>query len=389
MRGLLVSPAGVTILLAFEDDNPQLWVDTQRAWAALAPEVIEDAGARIADGERVTVLSSRSADEITQQWGDIADLTVVNSSDPAVAAERLTVDITLHLLREYAGTAHLLHAAVLGDASSHRALALVAPSGTGKTTAARFLGEHLTYLTDETAVVMPDRSIRPYPKPLSIIEDAHQPKVQYNPADLGLRVVAANDYSFHLHCIVVLNRVKGKKAVPSIEPLPLAEALLTISEQSSGLMITERGLEELAGLLVETGGAVKLTYSEITDALPLILSLLHQDQDQLPESEATFTYLPAANFLVNSDTPDLYQRSEGSTGLVCQDRYLVAQGNSLSEVSIYAWDCWEMLAQPLPKTEIHARLQELYGPIPERGFEESLLQLERAGLLLPVMASQL
>lgn len=389
MRGLLVRPAGVTILLAFEDDNPQLWVDTQRAWAALAPEVIEHAGARIADGERVTVLSSRPADEITQQWGDIADLTVVNSSEPAVAAERLAVDLTLHLLREYAGTAHLLHAAVLGDASSHRALALVAPSGTGKTTAARFLGEHITYLTDETAVVMPDRSIRPYPKPLSIIEDAQQPKVQHNPADFGLRVIAADDYSFHLHRIVVLNRVKGKKVVPSIEPLPLAEALLTISEQSSGLMITERGLEVLAGLLVETGGAVKLTYSEITDALPLILSLLHQDQDQLPESEVGFTYLPAANFLVNSDTPDLYQRSEGSTGLVCQDRYLVAQGNSISEVSIYAWDCWEMLAQPLPKTEIHARLQELYGPIPERGFEESLLQLEQAGLLLPVVASPL
>ena len=74
------------------------------------------------DGERVTVLSSRPADEITQQWGDIANLTVVNSSEPAGAAERLTVDVTLHLLREYAGTAHLLHAAVVGDASSHRAM---------------------------------------------------------------------------------------------------------------------------------------------------------------------------------------------------------------------------------------------------------------------------
>ena len=40
MRGLLVSPAGLTVLLAFEDDNPQLWVDTQRAWAALCVNYI-------------------------------------------------------------------------------------------------------------------------------------------------------------------------------------------------------------------------------------------------------------------------------------------------------------------------------------------------------------
>lgn len=389
MRGLLVRPAGVKVLLAFEDDNPQLWADAQKAWAALTPEVFEDASAMIPDYERVTVLSRRPAHEVAQRWQDISDLTVVDSSDPANAAERLTVDVTMHLLQEYAGTAHLLHAAILGDASSHRAIALVAPSGTGKTTAARFLGRHFTYLTDETAVVMPDRSIRPYPKPLSIIEEAQHPKVQYNPADLGLRVVVAGDYSFHLNRIVVLNRVKDQKVAPSIEPLPLADALLTISEQSSGLMMTERGLEALAGLLVETGGAVELTYSEISETLPLIQSLLKQNENQLKPQETDLTYLPAADFLVNSDTPDFYQRSQGSTGLASQDRYLVAQGNALSEVSIYAWDCWEMLSQPLPKEEIHARLQELYGPIPERGFEESLLQLEQAGLLLPVPVSPL
>lgn len=389
MRGLLLRPAGVQILLAFEDDSPQLWADAQRAWAALAPEVVEDAGALLSDCKRVTVLSRRPADEVTKQWGNIEGLTVVDSSDPAHAAERLTVDVTLHLLQEHAGTAHLLHAAVLGDASNHRALALVAPSGTGKTTAARFLGQHLTYLTDETAVVMPDRSVRPYPKPLSIIEDIQHPKVQHNPADLGLQALASDDYSFHLSRVVILNRVKDQTVMPSIEPLPLVDALLTISEQSSGLMATERGLEGLAGLLIKTGGAVKLTYSEITDVLPLIQGLLQQEENQLSQQEVDFTYRPAAIFLVNSDRADLYQRSQGSTGLACQDRYLVAQSDFLSEVSIYAWDCWEMLDHPLPKTEIYARLQELYGPIPERGFEESLLQLEQAGLLRPVAGSQL
>lgn len=390
MRGLLVRPAGVKVLLAFEDDNPQLWADAQKAWAALTPEVFEDASAMIPDYERVTVLSRRPAHEVAQRWQDISDLTVVDSSDPANAAERLTVDVTMHLLQEYAGTAHLLHAAILGDASSHRAIALVAPSGTGKTTAARFLGRHFTYLTDETAVVMPDRSIRPYPKPLSIIEEAQHPKVQYNPADLGLRVVTADDESFYLNRVVILNRLKDQTTTdPVIETLPIVDALLAISEQSSGLMVTERGLEGLADLLVETGGAVELTYSEISETLPLIQSLLKQNENQLKPQETDVTYLPAADFLVNSDTPNLYQRSQGSTGLASQDRYLVAQGNALSEVSIYAWDCWEMLSQPLPKEEIHARLQELYGPIPERGFEESLLQLEQAGLLLPVPVSPL
>ena len=54
-----------------------------------------------------------------------------------------------------------LHAAGLTD-DRGRVLALVAASGTGKTTAARILGRHLGYLSDETISVGAELEVLPY-----------------------------------------------------------------------------------------------------------------------------------------------------------------------------------------------------------------------------------
>ena len=51
----------------------------------------------------------------------------------------------------------------------------MAASGTGKTTAARTLGRHLGYLTDETVSVGPDLDVLPYQKPLSVVVDPDVP----------------------------------------------------------------------------------------------------------------------------------------------------------------------------------------------------------------------
>ena len=57
-----------------------------------------------------------------------------------------------------------LHAAGLADRDG-RALALVAASGTGKTTAARTLGGTLGYLSDETVSSAADSTSFPTPSP--------------------------------------------------------------------------------------------------------------------------------------------------------------------------------------------------------------------------------
>ena len=83
----------------------------------------------------------------------------------------------------------MLHSAVIGDPESKRALALVGVSGSGKTTASRFLGSKLAYLTDETAIISDEGFVTPYPKPLSVIVDPNAPKEQQNPVEAGLNVV--------------------------------------------------------------------------------------------------------------------------------------------------------------------------------------------------------
>ncbi|MGL1701453.1 hypothetical protein ACSTH3_00245, partial [Vibrio parahaemolyticus] len=47
-------------------------------------------------------------------------------------------------------------------------LALVGPSGAGKTTAVRVLGGHFAYVSDETIGIARDLTVADYRKPLSI-----------------------------------------------------------------------------------------------------------------------------------------------------------------------------------------------------------------------------
>lgn len=387
MRGLIVRPAGVPVLIVFEDDSPQLWEETVRAWGALEPECMEDAGGQVADFERVTVVSRRSFEQVAADFPQVADFTVVNSLDAALAAERLTVEVTMHLLRALVGSSYLLHAAVLGDAQSRGAFALVARSGAGKTTAARFLGQHFTYLTDETAVVGTDFSVRPYAKPLSVIEDESRPKVQHNPVSLGLQVAAPRDASYTLKRLMILNRVKGQQGKPVMEPVPLASALLEVVEQSSGMKLLERGLESMALLLNGVGGAVRLTYSEITDVLPLVRDLMQRAYSGQGGSE-DFTYVAAEPVAALSEFSGSYARADDSEGIRVGNRCLISAGERISEVSMYAWDCWQSLAQPLGEEQLYRTMQGLYGEIPLQDFKASLGQLKEVGLLRQLGASQ-
>ena len=68
-------------------------------------------------------------------------------------------------------------------------LALVGPSGTGKTTATRLLATRLGYVSDETVSIDPDGTVAPHPKPLSVVARptaGRGDKQQLSPDDLGL-----------------------------------------------------------------------------------------------------------------------------------------------------------------------------------------------------------
>ena len=85
--------------------------------------------------------------------------------------------LTIASIRRRSGSCVMLHAAGLAT-DDGGTVALVAGSGTGKTTAGRLLGRSLGYVSDETVTVEHDLTVRPYPKPLSIVTDPTVPTRQ-------------------------------------------------------------------------------------------------------------------------------------------------------------------------------------------------------------------
>lgn len=202
--------------------------------------------------------SARATDEGVEPFS-------VTDPDPYAVSR----GITLASIRRRRGSAVMLHAAGLSHGS--RAIALVGPSGTGKSTAARALGQHFGYLTDETFTVEADDRVSPYPKPVSMITDPSQPwaKVEASPAELGLREASEPAY---VHAVVVLERDPAH-ATPELVPLSVVDAVLAVIKESSSQPLLERPLDRLARLVSSAGGPYLLRYSEIGQCAGLLREL--------------------------------------------------------------------------------------------------------------------
>lgn len=184
-------------------------------------------------------------------------------------------NLTVASIRRRAGTCVMLHAAGLaGDTGG--TVALVAGSGTGKTTAARLLGQHLGYVSDETITIEHDLSVRTYPKPLSILPDPTVPgtKHERSPDDLGLLRPPA---SLRLAAVAVLDR-RDDVTAPRLEPIGLAEAMNDVLPQTSALPSLDRPLDRLARALAQGHGPYRLVYSHIEDCLDIVTELAHVGQ---------------------------------------------------------------------------------------------------------------
>ncbi|MDY6051301.1 MAG: hypothetical protein SPI83_02680 [Rothia sp. (in: high G+C Gram-positive bacteria)] len=390
MRGLLLHPADVPVLVVFEDASDWLWEETLRAWGSLAPQVIDSVTDADTEGLRLVVLTQRPGTETVAAYPKSLEVTTIDSSDEKRAAERLTVQVTMHLLKAHAGKKHLLHAAALGNPESKQAVGLVAASGTGKTTAARKLGASLTYLSDETAVInIDDLSIMPYPKPLSVIENENEPKVQYDPAQQGLKVAEPGS-TYTLSHLVILDRDKTGQAPVSWERLPLDEALFAIVLQSSGVQQMPRGLEELARLLNRVGGAIKLTYSEISDTVPFFEELLAGQEKAAPlVQEFLYQAAPVTGCEDEREQEALadgtayFRRAEGTEVLAIDEKFLLTTKGILSRISITAFDIWTFLETPRSYEEVYEKMQELYGVIDRESFSVAVEEMVKTQMIVP------
>lgn len=310
-------------------------------------------------------LSREEAVEVRQAWaGCLAEPDRADPSGQTPTAElargahgwllhheHLVYTATQSAITAGIGTHLLLHGASLADPEG-RAIALAAASGTGKSTATRTLARHLGYVTDETVIVHPvTRVVTPFAKPLSLFVDSDtRPKTQFSPRELGL-LSAPQD--LRLHALAVLDRVRepSERITATASRLSLLDALELIIPQTSSLAQLDRGLVQLAGLLDQLGGAVRLHYSEAEDLLPLVKELL--DAPNIPALDRRI-WRPADPSLLTpvpgpevSEVPaGLYRRSPLSDALVVEEgtSLAVLQETSYHVVSGLGPVLWELLA---------------------------------------------
>lgn len=190
-------------------------------------------------------------------------------------AEKLTSRLTVAAILANAGRLTMLHACGVADPATGAVVALVAKSGTGKTTAGSVLARTYGYVTDETVAIARDGSVVSYPKPLSVKQGPGVPKRQVGPDELGLLPAPARPF---IQAIVLLNRVhSGRPAAPKLERVPLADAVLALIPDSSSQGEIVEPLQSLCRLIDSVGGVWQVTYSEAAD-LPEALEPLFRTQ---------------------------------------------------------------------------------------------------------------
>ena len=383
--------AGAEVSVYLIDQSEAFIEGFKRAWEPLNPEFFEtpdEAYEAVSNHDQVLLVhpvSDTPILDIAQPlMGPFMKVGTLRVDSVEQGLQDLTSRITVAMIEQLVGSGVMLHSAVIGDPESKRALALVGVSGSGKTTASRFLGSKLAYLTDETAVISDEGFVTPYPKPLSVIVDPNAPKEQQNPVEAGLNVVDPEDRGYKLTRIVLISRDEQAKE-PRLERVPLHEALVFLSEQSSGLAKHPEGVVSLAKLVERCGGVWRLVYSEVEDTLPLVQVLLNGGE--LPGADEVESL---EKYTVEDHLPGVYlngtiavSRMPGTSGVrVGEDGpFLLLQDTALNELSEFAAECWLQAEGDISYDDLFARLAEIFEGLPAEAYDENLSALAAGSML--------
>jgi hypothetical protein len=192
--------------------------------------------------------------------------------DVTAAMDRLTSAATVALMTQRAGSLLMLHACGLADPRTGATVALVAPSGTGKTTLAGTLGTAWGYVSDETVALQADGTVLPYPKPLScVVSPEVEAKAQVGPDDCGLLPCGPD---LHIAAVLLLERRPDAPRTPVVDAVPTVHALAALAPETSYFTRLDRPLGTLAGILNGTGGLRRVTYAEASDLSATVGGLL-------------------------------------------------------------------------------------------------------------------
>ena len=383
--------AGAEVSVYLIDQSEAFIEGFKRAWEPLNPEFFEtpdEAYEAVSNHDQVLLVhpvSDTPILDIAQPlMGPFMKVGTLRVDSVEQGLQDLTSRITVAMIEQLVGSGVMLHSAVIGDPESKRALALVGVSGSGKTTASRFLGSKLAYLTDETAIISDEGFVTPYPNPLSVIVDPNAPKEQQNPVEAGLNVVDPEDRGYKLTRIVLISRDEQAKE-PRLERVPLHEALVFLSEQSSGLAKHPEGVVSLAKLVERCGGVWRLVYSEVEDTLPLVQDLLNGGE--LPNADEVENL---EKYTVEDHLPGVFlngtiavSRMPGTSGVrVGEDGpFLLLQDTALNELSEFAAECWLQAEGDISYDDLFARLAEIFEGLPAEAYDENLSALAAGSML--------
>lgn len=383
--------AGAEVSVYLIDQSEAFIEGFKRAWEPLNPEFFEtpdEAYEAVSNHDQVLLVhpvSDTPILDIAQPlMGPFMKVGTLRVDSVEQGLQDLTSRITVAMIEQLVGSGVMLHSAVIGDPESKRALALVGVSGSGKTTASRFLGSKLAYLTDETAIISDEGFVTPYPKPLSVIVDPNAPKEQQNPVEAGLNVVDPEDRGYKLTRIVLISRDEQAKE-PRLERVPLHEALVFLSEQSSGLAKHPEGVVSLAKLVERCGGVWRLVYSEVEDTLPLVQDLLNGGE--LPNADEVESL---EKYTVEDHLPGVFlngtiavSRMPGTSGVrVGEDGpFLLLQDTALNELSEFAAECWLQAEGDISYDDLFARLAEIFEGLPAEAYDENVSALAQGAML--------
>jgi sarcosine oxidase gamma subunit len=239
-----------------------------RVAGARADEVL----ARLADlwehcrtppGARAEIHVDALLDDDTATWQEAEASGVVARPELADLLQVLTQRVTESAVDARAGECVMLHAACLADPATGRAVAFVAPGGTGKTTLVRTLGPGRWYVTDETTVVLEDGTVVPYPKPLSVRRAPGSLfKDETAPSRAGLVAPAGR---VHLAGLCLLVRDDDHEGPAVVETLGTLDGVVSLVPQTSHLTDLPRPLRRLAELSESVGGVHRVHYREARD----------------------------------------------------------------------------------------------------------------------------
>lgn len=268
--------------------------------------------------------------------------------------------MTLASISARQGTALMLHAAGLtvGD----RTAVLVGPSGTGKSTAVRTLGQRFGYVSDETVTIEPNLMISPYPKPISLKSpDRQWDKDEHSPDELGLRRCAERP---HVGAVVALRRVADPQE-PQLTPIGLIDGMLAVLPESSGIQRLERPLHWLARAMVAGGGPYELQYHEIETCGDVVEDLLRGGGDGQDPIDWIGHPCDGPSAIGSRQDGTSVQRAPWTDAVECDDEVLVLMERRPCRLSGVGAVIWLSAQQPTSEESLLASAVARYGPHPD------------------------